>query len=411
MNINNEIFETIIKILNFEQLDINLPDQKWNELFEVSQTQNISSAIYYNLKNKNLLEQLPKEVTEKFHNSFKSQSIINLGLKSEIIKILKAFDKENIPVILLKGSHLAFFIYESIGIRFLRDIDLIVPINKVKTAYELAYSIGYIPDDEVTEDNFTFKIGKHLPQMIKDNKYVLEIHGYLNKITESYNIPIDYLWNNSVDEKFDKYKANLLRPIDLLMHLIVHISYQDNFALDLRHYYDIYILLEKYKDELNWSEIISLSEKFNINKGVYIVLKVIKEIFNFKFPDSFFDDFNLEENKELVAVAIKLMSYYNRNNKDVGKYFKYKTLYIGYGNFFDLTISQKINKFTKKVFAPKEELIKKFGKDTKIIPLYVKNIHSLITKNKFIFDKNDQFTKDFIDLSKSSNKINEWIIS
>lgn len=406
---NNNI-KLICKILIQKNIDEIID---WKDLLNTGRAQNISSAILNNIKKNNYnLKNIPQDILNEFEKDYKNQVFTNLKLKSEIINIVKVFEKSDIPVILLKGSHLAFYIYESIGLRFLRDIDLIVPIEKSQEAYNLALNIGYKPDEEADESHFTFKYENHLPQLIKNNSVVLEIHGHLHKHSKSFNIPINYLWENAINEKIDKYNVSLLRPLDLLLHLIIHISYQDNFSLDLRHYYDIFLVLEKYKNIMDWDEVINTSEKFNIKKGVYIVLKVIEELFEYKFPEEFFKKFYLEPEKDMIQYAINIMSHYNRNSPDHNLYVKYRGLYQGYGDFFESTSTKKIIKITKKIFSPKEELVRKYGKEytNKPVRLYIKNFNSLIQKNKFLFNKNDENAAKYIELSKEANKINNWIL-
>lgn len=410
-NLNKILVNTLSN--NIDENLKNLSYDDWDYLFNISYYQNVNSCLYYYLKKNNLLNFIPEDINKKFDTKYKKQTFDNLRIKTELINIIKEFNKNDIPTIILKGSHLSFFVYESIGMRYARDIDLIVPIDKSKKAFEIAKSLGYMTEDKNDDLDFDFKEENHIQEIFNSNNTCLEIHGYLHKHSKYYNVPIDYLWNNSQKVFLDKYETNILSINDLILHLIIHISYQDNFALDLRHYLDIFIVLEKYKDNIDWDNLINLSKQFNIKKGVFIVLNIIKILFNFDFPKDFFEKFELDNiSLELINYPIDLMWAYNKNSGTQQEYFKYRSSFGGYGDFFELSTGKKITKFLNKIFVSKEELNRKYGKfevNKRPYYYYIYNIYGLINKNKFILN-NDSKSNSFIENTKKSYTINKWIL-
>jgi hypothetical protein len=64
-------------------------------------------------------------------------------LYRQLKEILIEFNKNNIPVILLKGAHLAQFVYGNIALRLMSDIDLLVKKEDLGCACAIIIKYGY----------------------------------------------------------------------------------------------------------------------------------------------------------------------------------------------------------------------------------------------------------------------------
>ncbi|MFN8671390.1 MAG: nucleotidyltransferase family protein [Candidatus Sericytochromatia bacterium] len=415
MNKNKELDKILLELLsnNTNKLDLvlkNLDYDSYLYLLEKSKKQNITQIIYYKLMKNNFLNYFPKEISNTFENYFKKETFKNLKIKAEILKIVKEFNKNNIPMIILKGSHLNFFIYENIALRHSRDIDILVPKNKLKEAYLILKNIGYDSKKIINISDFENNDNYHLPELINNN-IVLEVHEHIYNIEYKINIPINDLWNNLSKNYIDNLEVLIFDEVYLLIHLIVHIVYEDHFAMDLRHYYDIYVLLDKFKNKINFDRFVLISKNYNIEKGVFIVLKVIEKIFEFNFPLDFFSRLsnNFEFDYNLIDNAIEIMNGYDKTDLDY--YVKYKDMHNTFNNFFDKNKTHKIIKIIKRIFITKKEFYKKYKININFINApyyYSKRFFYLLNRNSFLISNNNKKTQDFLELVKKSDIINNW---
>lgn len=68
-----------------------------------------------------------------------------LGMTSELVRLLNLFTAESIPAIPLKGPVLALQLYGDIGLRQMRDLDVLVEPDKIDLADRLLQEQGYRP--------------------------------------------------------------------------------------------------------------------------------------------------------------------------------------------------------------------------------------------------------------------------
>jgi hypothetical protein len=76
---------------------------------------------------------IPAEVIETLRTAYQRTSRANLASYAELGRLLGDFERERIPVILLKGGALAAF-SPAVGLRPMRDLDILVPRADVPRA-------------------------------------------------------------------------------------------------------------------------------------------------------------------------------------------------------------------------------------------------------------------------------------
>ena len=69
----------------------------------------------------------------------------NLRLYDNLCKVLKILRRDGIPVIVLKGAHLAELVYGNRALRFMGDLDLLVQKDDVMRVDALLIEMGCTP--------------------------------------------------------------------------------------------------------------------------------------------------------------------------------------------------------------------------------------------------------------------------
>ena len=94
----------------------------------------------------------------------------NLFLFAEFRKIAEALKARNVPVIVLKGMHLAAAVYGEIGMREMDDIDILVPRDQLQAAANALVEIGFV-SKEPLDVEFWAQKQHHCAQTAQRNKY------------------------------------------------------------------------------------------------------------------------------------------------------------------------------------------------------------------------------------------------
>lgn len=367
--------------INIEKISEN----EWLELIRLSKVQNVSNILFYNLKKNNLDYLIPKSQYDSIKNDYQKIIFRNMKIKSEIIKINKILKENNINSIFLKGSYLINHIYENISLRYMQDIDLLVKKENSQKAFELIKELLYTVENDLDEHDYNFSFLHHLPKMRKEN-ILLEIHS--NIINNKFDI--ENIWKNYIEINNISY----LDEIDFIIHLCIHISYQDIFCIDLRHYYDIFYILKNKNIDLN--KVFLRSNEYGFQKGVFIVLKTIEKIFTINLNLSLSIDYI---NNDDIEKAIKLMWLYDKTNLE--EYIEYKKSPNIYKEFKDNNLINKFTIFFRKVFIPIDILKHKYKiNNDKLVYFYyiirikdlIKN-HSKSINNKYYKDKSELLLK------------------
>ncbi len=363
---------TVLKKNTFsELLFANFADSDWSELTKLAKKQHVLNIVYLRLKENNLQKIVPDEILLEMQKSFEKLTMNNLRLKGEFNKLVNEMQKQDIPVIALKGMFLTYKIYPYIGLRFMRDLDILVPVNKAHEAYSVAQSLGY-QSENINEEHFSFFKEHHLLQMINRSGSILEIHGNIISPGKNYSVSPDIFWQNSKKVKMDNTEFDVLDPIDLILHLCIHISYQDIFYTDLRHYYDLLITLNHYSDKIDWNEFNKRCYERKWQKGVFFVFKLLNEMFEFKIPAIVENSFKetITYIPGLLQNAIEIMWEYDRSKENFDKHNLYSNHLEAYKNYIEGSFSHKIKVFLKRIFLSKSDLIYQYSLPEKSFKVY-----------------------------------------
>ena len=71
---------------------------------------------------------------------------------------------------------------------------------------------------------------------------------------------------------------------DLLLHLAVHAAYGHQFSSQLRSLFDISEVIHKFGEQLDWAEIIQICQAWQAERGTYLSLRLVSELFGTPVP-------------------------------------------------------------------------------------------------------------------------------
>ena len=247
--------------------------ENWQGLLDKAIEQQVGALLYSQLQSLPDLR-VPLIIQESLKDIYRKNTFFNMALMGELKSILSLFNSHKIPVIVLKGAYLAKEVYSKIGLREMVDIDLLVPDDKVEQAAKLLEILDYqsIRNYDVSLDVEKLS-GHQLPPFRKSFALpVIEIHWTICDPNETYQFDLTELWQRAKNTDFFGETALTLAPEDLILHLCHHASYHHKFNIGVRPLCDLARIIEHFQDQLDWQALQTTAERWQWQKGLYIML-------------------------------------------------------------------------------------------------------------------------------------------
>jgi hypothetical protein len=341
-----------------------ISSSEWQSLVDLARVQGVLPIIYYRLKEKKMREIVPAEIWQQITRKYRRTTLRNMKLLRELHRIVKALDEAEIPVVALKGAYLSSIVYPDAGLRSMSDLDLLIPSGDILRAAAIVEAQGYQFPREVDSHDIEFLHLHHLPQMVKEGGLRVEIHGRLTKQDELWDCDPQIWWHEVQTVEINGLKVKVLSPIDLVLHLCIHISYHHRFSIGLKHYYDLVVLLQFMGADLDWDKLIKRAHLYGWGEGVLMVFKVAQSLFNLVLPEEIIKRLDPGENyKEFIDFAlVEMWKSPDRKNtffsREVAEY------------QFQTGVWAKIDYMRQRIFIPKGLMAQKYPVPVSSLRIY-----------------------------------------
>ncbi len=253
--------EDIKQVRNIMKDEVN-----WNYFNSFCQEEGVAGLVWRNLEKVNRLNSCVLEKTIPLKYIYKNNQQINLKLLQSFNSLLKEFEEEEIPIILLQGIALFHMVYNDLGIRSLGDIDILVREEHLKKLTNLL-------------SNMECKNIKNYPHLYHYDKILLDIHTDIANIERirsrrfSLLMPMEELWEDSKAEKKNQPLIKLFSIEDMILALCAHL--QKHSYSRLIWFVDIHEMMKKYKGDIDWEKLAERAIKFNLIKPLYFSFEFI----------------------------------------------------------------------------------------------------------------------------------------
>jgi hypothetical protein len=261
-----------------------LSNSDWNDVIQQSGRHGVAPLLYQRLKTQHLNVNIPASIMQTLRTTYLNVAGKNTRRYYELAKVLKVLQNEDIQVIVLKGAHLAEVVYESIAIRTMSDVDILIKKNDLLKAEEKLLEMGY-SSSRVDDIEVACAKHHHLPPLVKPGSAPVEIHWTIGQLTSPFIIDVEGLWERARPTTIASVEVLALSPEDLLLHLCLHSAYQHFFEHGLRSLCDILETIRYYQDKIDWTQVEHRASQWNAKKPVYLTLRLAREIFAADVPD------------------------------------------------------------------------------------------------------------------------------
>tara|TARA_R110002074_G_scaffold334988_1_gene505399 strand:- start:2255 stop:3343 length:1089 start_codon:yes stop_codon:yes gene_type:complete len=248
----------------------------WDKVVKSSSNQMVVPALYYNLKQAQLLNLLPEGLEYYFEEISNANRQRNELLIKQVNHLVSILDKHKIKFVFLKGiAHILEGLYLNIGERMVSDIDFLVAKDQVENVAKILKDEGYI---RFNEDWLSIK-SRHYARLIH-NDFIgaIEIHWNVLDKKHASKLSNELLFSNK-QKKENYYVPSYAHQAlhNMLNAQINDYSYKSGIIL-LRQLYDCFLL--SFKPEVE-STLKNYKHNYYL-KNLY--LKLLHKLFKPEVP-------------------------------------------------------------------------------------------------------------------------------
>jgi putative nucleotidyltransferase-like protein len=256
--------------------EISDPAIRWSHLGALATRHGVAPLVYRGLRALGRRGALPGpavDLRDRCETLYVQTAARNTRLFAELERVLGPLRQAGIPVILLKGAAIAHGLFGDIGLRPMRDLDLLVPPEARGDALAALRCLGYrlvggAPADlraRARRDRLASSLSAGQSAEAAAGLYErYHFHYYLEREGQTFPVelhwhivkpgrggPIDDFWHEARPIRVGELDALGFRPEHLLLHLALHLTADPYRELRLARLVDIHVAVAT--QSLDWA--------------------------------------------------------------------------------------------------------------------------------------------------------------
>jgi len=249
---------------------------EWDHLLEESGRHAVTPLLYFCLTTAGCGPHIPRDITRRLRHVYLHSTATNARRYRNLSTILAALNEADVPVIALKGAHLAEIVYDGmIGLRPMCDVDLLFRKEDLERSQKVLSEL-----DCFRPGKNTFNLDIHW------NIEETDLFGDRGLAIAQLNIDIGGLWERAQPAVVSEVDSQVLSPEDLLIHLCMHVCFHHLLrSAGLRGLYDVRQTILHFRDQIQWNVVQSRSNQWGVSNVVLLTLLLAKELLNAEVPD------------------------------------------------------------------------------------------------------------------------------
>jgi hypothetical protein len=263
--------------------------EAWQSLLAIARVHRVNALLYHRLVSRGWAATLPPATLAEAQRACRDVAAANLRLYEELAAVAAALQAREIPVIVLKGPHVASAVYGDPALRQMADLDLLVQARDLERAADVVRARGYSAQAPYRTGTI-LRTSHHLPPLVKAGVATIELHWNIVPPGLGCEVEPTELWSRATPARIAGVDVLGLGADDLLLHLCLHASYLHLFGVGLLPACDIAETICRHRDTLDWRRIIERARRWRAERGVYLALRLANELVGAAVPGDVLDD-------------------------------------------------------------------------------------------------------------------------
>lgn len=255
-----------------------LGDVSWHRLVAEAVRQGVAPLLHYRLGHLLVLPRGPDEILRDIylHNHLR-----NLAVFGQLSQVLSEMRSRSIPIIPLKGAHLASRAYPEPALRPMQDLDLLARPSDMARVHEALLEIGYADLQTDPEKDYSEK--HHIRPVTRSGAVPIEVHHRFSHHDRLFAIDWDALWAGVELRLIAGVSATCMSQEDLLLHVCIHAAYNHRFRGQLLAICDVDALVRA-EEHVDWERLINTGNGDGRAPFAYTTIKLAQRMLGTPIP-------------------------------------------------------------------------------------------------------------------------------
>ncbi|MCF7810599.1 nucleotidyltransferase family protein [bacterium] len=390
---------------DLRQLDLS----GWHVILNNAIIQSLTPFIWRSLKSFENPIDLSEEIRSRFVKASMEASGRGVVIQNQLYELLKLLNECNIPVVVLKGCHLAENVYHDFSVRPMQDIDILIKKDDAEAVENALVNNDYTPINSVNDEDIK---ETHYTYMPVKQGVPLEVHTFLHTHKLDKTLDADKIRSRAEPVLIGGNNAYALAPEDLIIYHCFHISYHLFLNLGLRALCDLGMIIRHYENRINWQLVIDRAREWQVANIVFLPLDTARRLLNVQAPDEVYRelrpmDFNPGIEEWVYAQLFGGLDMRRMKSSNLAEFWNTRS------------ITKKVSILIKAVFPADEILKNKYYREYKgkwKFRLYLLRLRDLIKHHSKTFWRLLIHDKSLLEISehearrnKAQSALQDWL--
>ncbi|HEV7348080.1 nucleotidyltransferase family protein [Telluribacter sp.] len=297
------------------------------------------------------LEKSGDPIIKRMRGMYRHSWMRNQQHLYRIKEITRLLHEAGIETMLIKGLAMSLLYYRDLGVRYMNDIDLLVPFEKHEEALKVLLTSKL--NLKIGAFDYYMKPYYHASHLYSEDGYDLDLHHHLLMYNRNKTADVPF-WQNSLslDPEYG-IPSSVLSPTHQLFHNLIHGNFPD-FDSPMRWVADCYVIYTQHA--IDWEEVLQLAVDLRLVWPVREGLRLLTREFDLVLPEAVQHRLQSLEMETSEAVYRRFLYDTFHKRKDVRKY--YNRSRFEYELYFkDYTQQSFLKWFVRKTVARTQALL------------------------------------------------------
>ena len=247
--------------------------REWNALLQLARFNGLAARLAAALEASRLFDSAPPKARSQLRATAVAAESAQTAVRFEVNRALRALKGLDVPVILMKGSAYVLASLPPARGRFVGDVDLMVPRERIDEVERRLVERGWQASDLDEYDQRYYREWAHEipPLQHPERDTPLDIHHTIVPLTSRFHPDAAALLAASVP--LADPRLRVLGPADMVLHSGVHL-FNDEVGAPLRDLFDLHDLLCHFGARPGfWNELLVRSRLHGLQRPLYYVLR------------------------------------------------------------------------------------------------------------------------------------------
>jgi len=258
--------------------------REWNDVLMLGREHGLLARLGAHLADRGLLEQIPYKARAHIRAVSIAAESSQTSVRWEVNRVMRALAQVDSPIVLLKGSAYVMAGLPAAAGRFVGDVDLMVPREKIDEVERVLAEKGWLPSEMNEYDQHYYREWMHEipPMQHPERETLLDIHHTILPLTSRFHPDAAALFAASLP--LDNPRLRVLGPADMVLHSTVHV-FNDEVSNPFRDLSDLHLLLLHFGKRAGfWDELLARAELHGLRRPLYHLLRHARRVLGTPIP-------------------------------------------------------------------------------------------------------------------------------